>query len=67
MLATHDRIRPLCWVLRRLRAGRIPWLDQETGKLRRIQEIAMADGREAMPKKRAYQWFFLFICVARSA
>jgi hypothetical protein len=24
---------------------------QETGKLRRIQEIAMADGREAMPKR----------------
>jgi hypothetical protein len=24
---------------------------QETGKLRHIQEIAMADGREAMPKR----------------
>jgi hypothetical protein len=24
---------------------------QETGKLRHIQEIAMADGREAMPRK----------------
>jgi hypothetical protein len=58
------KLRALCWVLRRMRAGR---RCQETGKLRHIQEIAMADGSEAMPKKRAYQWFFLFICVARSA
>jgi hypothetical protein len=27
----------------------------------------MANGSEGMPEKRAYQWFFLFICVARPA
>ena len=38
--------------LGRLRAGAHSLARrQETGKLRHIQEIAMADGREAMPKE----------------
>jgi hypothetical protein len=46
------KLRALCWVLRRLRAGLHSLARrQETGKLRRIQEIEMADGREAMPKR----------------
>ena len=39
------KVRALCWVLRRLRAGLHSLARrQETGKLRRIQEIEMADG-----------------------
>ncbi|MFZ3326075.1 MAG: hypothetical protein WA231_09355 [Methylocella sp.] len=39
------KLRALCWVLRRLRAGLHSLARrQETGKLRRIQEIEMADG-----------------------
>ena len=41
------KLRALLLGLRRLRAGRLP-RRQETGKLRRIQEIEMADRREAM-------------------
>jgi hypothetical protein len=45
------KLRALCWVLWRLRAGRIPWLDVRKPANCLIQEIAMADGKEAMPKR----------------
>jgi hypothetical protein len=62
------KLRALCRALRRLRAGRIPWPDaRKPANCVILQEIAMADRREDMPEKRAYQWFLLFICVARSA
>jgi hypothetical protein len=45
------KLRALCWVLRRARGAPFSARRQETGKLRHIQEIEMADGREAMPKR----------------
>ena len=56
--APHDAAPSLSDMVRavlglgRLRAGAHSLARrQETGKLRHIQEIAMADGREAMPKR----------------
>ena len=45
-------LRALCWVLAAAARGAHSLARrQETGKLRHIQEIAMADSREAMPKR----------------
>ncbi|HXN89405.1 MAG TPA: hypothetical protein VN890_08645 [Methylocella sp.] len=40
---------------------------QETGKLRHIARNRDGRWKKGYAEKRAYQWFFLFICVARSA
>jgi hypothetical protein len=45
------KLRAMCWVLRWLRAARISWLDARKPANCLIQEIAMADGREAVPKR----------------
>jgi hypothetical protein len=43
------KLRALCWVLRRLRAGRLSWVDaREPANCSRNR---VADGREAMPTR----------------